>query len=76
MGDNAGVKQEVIIIRFTTRDGIGRFHFAAGDILLLSVADKIINPVFRPLIAHAAAQGENVIQVIAALQERRGLVML
>ena len=71
VGDNTGVKQEVIIIRFTTRDGIGRVHLAAGDILLLGVADKIINPVFRPLIAHAAAQGENIIQVITTLQERR-----
>jgi hypothetical protein len=70
MGDNPGVKQEVVIIGFTARMASAE-HLAAGDILLLGVADKIINPVFRPLIAYAAAEGEDVVQVIAGLQERR-----
>ena len=71
MGDNPGVKQEIVVISFSARNGIRRANLAAGDILLLGIADKIIDPVFRPLITYAAADSEDVVQVIAGLQERR-----
>lgn len=71
MRHNPGIKQEVIVIGFSARNGIRRANLAAGDILLLGITDKIIDPVFRPLITHAAADSEDIVQVIAGLQERR-----
>lgn len=71
MGEDTGVEQEIIVIGFAARNGIGRVRKPGRDSLLLSIANEIINPVFGPLIAHAAAEGKDVVNVIAVLQERR-----
>lgn len=65
MGDDPGVKQEVVIIGFAAFDGVGGARFAVGDILLLGVADKVVNPVFGPLVANPAADGKDVVQIVA-----------
>ncbi|STR54590.1 Uncharacterised protein [Klebsiella oxytoca] len=71
MSNDPGVKQEVIVIGFSARNGIRRADLTAGDILLLGIANKVIDPVFRPLVTYAAAEGENIVQIVAGLQERR-----
>ena len=38
---------------------------------MLGVADKVVNPVFGPLVANPAAEGKDIVQIIARLQERR-----
>ena len=71
MRHDPGVKQEVIVIGFAAFDGVGGARFAVGDILLLGVADKVVNPVFCPLVAYPAADGKDLVQIVAGLQERR-----
>ena len=69
VSQNTGVKQQVVVIRFAARHGVCGGRSARGNGLLLRIANKIIDLVFRVLIAHAAAQGDRG-EVVATLQER------
>ena len=71
MCQQAGVKQGVVVVRFPARDSISRGGGAGSDSLLLVVADEVINLVFGVLVAHAAAQGKDRVDVVAGLQEGR-----
>ena len=65
------IEQKVIVIYRTTRNGVGRYRLPGSNLLLLRVVDKIIYPVLSILIAYATADGKNIINVIAGLQEGR-----
>ncbi|MNS26017.1 hypothetical protein D3C71_1267320 [compost metagenome] len=71
MRQNTRVKKEIIVIGFAAWNRVGGERITFGDCLLLFIADEIVDAVFRPLITHAAAEGEHVINVVAVLQERR-----
>ncbi|MNH06983.1 hypothetical protein D3C79_663630 [compost metagenome] len=71
MCQQAGVEQGVVVVRFPARDSISRGGGAGSDSLLLVVADEVINLVFCVLVAHAAAQGKDRVDVVAGLQEGR-----
>lgn len=73
MDHDPGVKQEIVIIGFAAFDGVGGARFAVGDILLLGVADKVVDPVFGPLVAYPAADGKDIVQIVAGLQEWRDI---
>ncbi|CSI00524.1 Uncharacterised protein [Shigella sonnei] len=65
------IEQKVIVIYRTTRNGVGRYRLPGSNLLLLRVVDEIIYPVLSILIAYATANGKNIINVIAGLQEGR-----
>ncbi|STT82377.1 Uncharacterised protein [Klebsiella pneumoniae] len=65
------VEQEVVVIDRAAWNGVGGCRLPGGNLLLLRVADEIINLVLSVLIAYAAAEGKDIIDIIARLQKGR-----